>query len=62
MLRLERYLFRMVAVAFLASLATLTAIIWITGALKEISLLTAKGQTILVFLTLTGLGLPFLVA
>jgi len=62
MLRLERYLFRMVGAAFLASLATLTAIIWVTGALKEISLLTAKGQTILVFLTLTGLGLPFLLA
>jgi lipopolysaccharide export system permease protein len=62
MLRLERYLFRMAAFAFLASLATLTAIMWITGALREISLLTAKGQTILVFLTLTGLGVPFVLA
>ena len=62
MLRLQRYLFRMVGVAFLVSLATLTTIIWITGALKEISLLTAKGQTILVFFTLTSLGLPFLIA
>ena len=62
MLRLERYLFRMAGVAFLASLATLTGIVWITGALKEISLLTAKGQTILVFLALTGLSAPFLVA
>ena len=62
MSRLERYLFRLAGSAFLVSLATLTAIIWITGALKEISLLTAKGQTILVFLALTGLGLPFLVA
>jgi len=62
MSRLQRYLFRMAGVAFLVSLATLTAIIWITGALKEISLLTTKGQTMLVFLALTGLGLPFLVA
>ncbi|MDE3176324.1 MAG: LPS export ABC transporter permease LptF [Pseudomonadota bacterium] len=62
MLRLQRYLFRMAGMAFLVSLATLTTIIWITGALKEISLLTAKGQTILVFFTLTSLGLPFLVA
>ena len=62
MLRLQRYLFRMVGVAFLVSLATLTTIIWITGALKEISLLTTKGQTILVFFTLTSLGLPFLIA
>jgi lipopolysaccharide export system permease protein len=59
---LERYLFRMAATAFLVSLSTLTGIIWVTGALKEISLLTAKGQTILVFLTITGLSLPFLMA
>jgi lipopolysaccharide export system permease protein len=59
---LERYLFRMAATAFLVSLATLTGIVWVTGALKEISLLTAKGQTILVFLTITGLSLPFLMA
>ena len=62
MLRLERYLFRMAGTAFLVSLATLTAIVWITGALKEISLLTSKGQTLMVFLAITGLGLPFLVA
>jgi lipopolysaccharide export system permease protein len=62
MLRLERYLFRTAAVAFLVSLATLSGVLWITGALKEISLLTSKGQTILVFLTLTGLGAPFLIA
>jgi lipopolysaccharide export system permease protein len=62
MLRLERYIFRMATTSFLVSLATMTAIIWITGALKEISLLTSKGQTILVFLSITGLGLPFLVA
>jgi lipopolysaccharide export system permease protein len=59
---LERYLFRLAGVAFLTSLATLTAIVWITGALKEIDLLTSKGQTILVFFTLTGLGIPFLLA
>ena len=62
MSRLERYLFRMSGLAFVVSLTTLTAIVWITGALKQISLLTAKGQTILVFLAITGLGLPFLVA
>ena len=64
MLRLERLerSFRMAAGAFLASLTTLTGIIWITGALKEISLLTSKGQTLLVFFAITGLGLPFLLA
>ena len=62
MQRLERYIFRMAALAFLVSLTTLTGIIWITGALKEISLLTVKGQTILVFLAITGLGVPFILA
>jgi len=52
----------MASLAFLVSLATLTAIVWITGALKEIDLLTAKGQTILVFFAITGLGVPFILA
>ena len=62
MQRLERYIFRTTAVAFVVSLTTLTGIIWVTGALKEISLLTTKGQTILVFLAVTGLGIPFILA
>ena len=43
-------------------LVTLTGIIWVTGALKEVSLLTTKGQTILVFLAVTGFGIPFILA
>jgi lipopolysaccharide export system permease protein len=62
MLRIERYLFRTAATAFLAGLFTLTAVIWVTQALKQLDLMTSKGQTILVFLTITGLGLPFLTA
>src|SRR5277367_4753128 len=62
MLRIERYLFRTAATAFLAGLLTLTAVIWVTQALKQLDLMTGKGQTILVFLTMTGLGLPFLTA
>src|ERR1700690_1372997 len=62
MLRIERYLFRTAASAFLAGLVTLTAIIWVTQALRQLDLMTSKGQTILVFLAMTGLGLPFLTA
>ncbi len=62
MLRIERYLFRTAATAFLAGLFTLTAVIWVTQALKQLDLMTSKGQTILVFLTITSLGLPFLTA
>ena len=35
--------------------------IWITQALRELDLLTGKGQTILIFLTVTGLSLPALI-
>ena len=62
MLRIERYLFRTATTAFLAGLFTLTAVIWVTQALKQLDLMTSKGQTILVFLTITSLGLPFLTA
>jgi lipopolysaccharide export system permease protein len=61
-LRIERYLFRTATSAFLAGLFTLTAVIWVTQALKQLDLMTSKGQTILVFLTVTSLGLPFLTA
>jgi lipopolysaccharide export system permease protein len=62
MLRIERYLFRTASSAFLVVLTILTAVIWITQALRQLDLMTDKGQTILVFLTITGLGLPFLCA
>jgi lipopolysaccharide export system permease protein len=62
MLRIERYLFRTAATAFLVVLAILTAVIWVTQALRQLDLMTDKGQTILVFMTITGLGIPFLCA
>jgi lipopolysaccharide export system permease protein len=62
MTRLERYVLRTAATAFLTSLAVLTSVIWITQALRQIDLLTSKGQTILIFLMMTGLVLPSLVA
>ena len=60
--RIETYLFRQAAAAFIGGLFTLTAVIWVTQALRQLDLLTTKGQTILVFLAITGLGLPFLMA
>ena len=62
MTRIERYLFRTSATAFLASLMALTGVIWITQALRQIDLLTSKGQTILIFFMMTGLALPSLAA
>src|SRR5918997_2545769 len=58
---IERYILRIAFSAFVACLLALTGVIWITQALKELDLLTSKGQTIVVFLTVTGLSLPALV-
>lgn len=58
----ENYVFRTARGAFLASLVALTAVIWITQALKEFDLLTTKGQSLLTFLDLTALLIPSLVA
>ena len=62
MSRIELYLLRTAATAFLTGLIVLTGVIWITQALRQIDLLTSKGQTILIFLMMTGLALPSLVA
>ena len=62
MLRVERYVFRTAAYAFLAGLAALTGIVWITQALRQVDLLTNKGQSLVVFLSITGLTTPSLVA
>ena len=60
MTQIERYMFRIALGAFLACLLGLTGTIWITQALRELDLVTAKGQTLLIFLFITGLSLPTL--
>ncbi len=57
----ERYVLKTATAAFLAGLVALTGVIWITQALRQIDLLTSKGQTILIFLTMTALALPSLI-
>ena len=47
--------------AFLIVLVSLTATIWITQALRDVDLMTNRGQTILVFLGITSLVVPILV-
>ena len=42
-------------------LVSLTAVIWVTQALRDIDLMTSQGQTILVFVGITGLIIPLLV-
>jgi len=58
---LDRYLLKTMGVAAISCLIGLTCVIWITSALRELSLVTGKGQTFLVFLRFTALSLPALV-
>jgi lipopolysaccharide export system permease protein len=57
----DRYIFRNVFGAFLLILISLTAVIWLTHALREIDLMTNQRQTILTFIGITGLLIPMLV-
>jgi lipopolysaccharide export system permease protein len=58
---IERYIFRNVFFTFLAALFVLTAVVWVSQALREVDLMTGKGQTLLLFLAVTGLTLPSLI-
>src|SRR5258708_9885271 len=57
---IDRYIFRTIFGAFVLVLLNLTAVIWITQILKQIDIITNQGQTILVFLRITGLLVPIL--
>ena len=57
---IDRYIVRNVLLSFLMVLVSLTGVIWITQALRGIDLMTGQGQSILVFLGVTGLAIPLL--
>src|SRR6202790_1377162 len=56
-----RYIFRTTLGAFLVVLVSVTALMWITQALRDIDLMTNQGQSILTFVGLTALIIPLLV-
>jgi lipopolysaccharide export system permease protein len=56
-----RYIFRTTFGAFLLVLISLTGVIWVTQALRDTYLMTNQGQSILVFIGITGLIIPLLV-
>jgi lipopolysaccharide export system permease protein len=58
---ISRYIFRTTLGAFLVVLVSLTAVIWVTQALRDIDIITNQGQSILVFVGITGLIIPLLV-
>jgi lipopolysaccharide export system permease protein len=58
---IDSYIFRLTFAGFVLVLVTLTGVIWITQALRGIDVMTSQGQTVLVFVGLTGLAIPYLV-
>jgi lipopolysaccharide export system permease protein len=58
---ISRYIFRTTFGAFVVILVSLTAVIWVTQALHDIDLMTSQGQSILVFVGITGLIIPLLI-
>lgn len=57
---LERYIIRRTAFAFTLTIAAMTGVVWATQALRQLDLVTSKGQTIVQFVGITMLALPFL--
>lgn len=55
-----RYIFRKAAGGFVAALAVLASVVWVTQALRQLDLITSKGQALGVFLQITLLAVPFL--
>ncbi len=61
MTSIDKYIFRTAFGAFALILISLTMLIWVTQALREIDLMTNQGQAILIFIGMTGLLIPVLV-
>ncbi len=57
---IERYIFRTTLGAFVLVLLSLTGVIWLTQALKDIDLMTNQGQSVLVFVGITSMVIPLL--
>jgi lipopolysaccharide export system permease protein len=59
---LARYVFRQTAGAVLLILLSLTGVVWIALALRQLNLVTSQGQEIWLFIKMTLLALPNLMA
>ena len=59
---LSRYVFRQAAGALLLILVSLTGVVWIAVALRQLELMTTQGQDALRFLAMTTLAIPSMMA
>jgi lipopolysaccharide export system permease protein len=57
---IARYIFHTTTTAFVLVLVSLTGVIWVTQALRDIDLMTNRGQSIFAFIGITGLLIPLL--
>ena len=60
--RLDRYIFRQLAIALVVVTGGLTLLIWLTQSLRFVELVINHGLSLVVFLELTGLLIPSFVA
>ncbi len=60
--RLDRYVFRQLLIALVASTSALVGLIWLTQSLRFVELVVNRGLSLWVFLGLTGLLVPSFVA
>src|SRR5262245_32995768 len=58
----SRYVFRQAAGATLAILVSLTSVVWIGVALRQLDLMTSQGQNVLRCLAMTALASPSMLA
>ena len=60
--QLDRYIFRQLLIALVATTGGLVALIWLTQSLRFVELVVNRGLSLAVFLRLTGLLVPNFVA
>ena len=58
----ERYVFRQAGGALLVILSTLSGIVWVALALRQLNVVTSQGQDVLMLVKMTTLALPNLMA
>jgi len=59
---IERYIFRRALYATLVATISLTGVVWVVKAFQGIDLITSKGQSVLLYLFMTTLGVPTLIS